>query len=233
MEDKLLFTNQAVQVRDGPVRKKMKFLTGGDSGYNVWPVTQRSVASMPHVDEKIHGEIFVSELPLDSGEEDGGDAEPEETLSDKKYVPFPKEHEEKLTREVMTQFGIDVGVFLNPGAAQCLIACLLLNKRGVGIAKSAAHKAFMEEQLCEAVRIHRLACWTRPQKPQALLAWESRNNTTAGSSTSPPSTLAPQLPSVTQLLGGVQGTGRAPPIAAGGGPSVVTTGLAAFGAAAM
>ena len=127
----VVFTYQAVP-RQSTGRKRMKYLSDGtslgDTAFNVWPVPVICVANMPKVSAKIHDDIFDQDVAQDSGAEDGSGAAVAEDLGDN-LIPFPRELSDKLAREMIHVWEIDVGVIFNPGSGKALLAFILENRR--------------------------------------------------------------------------------------------------------
>ena len=92
--------------------------------------------------------------------------------------PFPREFHERLTREMIYVWELDVGIIFNPGSGKSLLAFILENRRAVAIVKNKAHRDFIMNNLSEAVKTQGLAPDTRPAKPEELTAWETRKGST-------------------------------------------------------
>ncbi len=154
----------------------MKYLMEGqspaDTYFNVWPVPVLPVASMAKVTQAVHAEIFADDEPQDSGAEDGAGSVVVAYLGEK-VIPFPREMSDKLTREMIHIWSVEVGVIFNPGAGLALLAFILENKRAVGIMKNKAHRDFVKGLLIESVKTMNLAPDTRPPKPTELTTREA------------------------------------------------------------
>ena len=246
----LVFTYQVVP-RQGGGRKRMKYLTDGagpgDTAFNVWPVPVTTVSNMPKTSAQVHDEIFANDVAQDSGAEDGSGTAIVQDLGDN-LIPFPREFHERLTREMIYVWELDVGIIFNPGSGKSLLAFILENRRAVAIVKNKAHRDFIMNNLSEAVKTQGLAPDARPAKPEELTAWETRKG-----STCPPA--VPPAPSLC-VAAGVGATTRPPasagmpsppaarrgptllglPVPPAGGPpppQPATGGLAGFGAAVL
>ena len=242
----VVFTYQAVP-RQSTGRKRMKYLSDGtslgDTAFNVWPVPVISVANMPKVSAKIHDDIFDQDVAQDSGAEDGSGAAVAEDLGDN-LIPFPRELSDKLAREMIHVWEIDVGVIFNPGSGKALLAFILENRRAVAIVKNKAHKEFLMQTLTDAVKTFNLAPDTRPAKPEEIVAWEARrggSNAPKAAAPTPAKAPAPAagvaLPPPAAPTSGQAPTLPAPTLpGAPAGPSSQTTsaaGLAAFGSSIL
>ena len=191
----------------------MKHLPGGDTGVNKWPVSVRRFSEMPKVSQTVHDEIFSHDVPVDSGDEEKSMGADLYALSEtEQVVPFPREHDLKLTRQMMDKdsgLGADVGVFLHPGSGECLKAILQEScKRGLGIARNQDHKKFILDNLRNDIRINKRAFIQFPPKPPSLTDWENKSagvkDTTAGVCPPPrPQTPAPSGGSPAPPLSGV------------------------------
>ena len=74
---------------------------------------------------------------------------------------------------------IKVGLFLEVGSGECLLAGLIENIRCVAIFKSVdqTKKSMVFERLATLVKNLRLVKVTLPQKPASLEAWEKKRPT--------------------------------------------------------
>jgi hypothetical protein len=244
----LVFTYQAAP-RHGQTRKRMKFLTDGstpgDTAFNVWPVPLVPVANMPKASSKTHDQIFEDDVAQDSGADDGSGAAVVEDLGDN-FIPFPRESHEKLTREMIHVWEIDVGVLFNPGAGKSCQAFLLENRRAVAIVKNKAHKEYVMSNLTQAVKTQNMAVDTRPARPAELAAWETRRPQGGMPASTPvprPSALTPApatlpgalatLPPPPEVSPPAPAALPSPPAAAVPPAPAAATGIAGFGAAIL
>ena len=85
-----------------------------------------------------------------------------------KVVPFPFELDRVFVEEVIDLMGIKVGIFLEVGSGECLVAALIENIRCVAVFKSTDHKKLTFDRLTSLVKNLRLVKVTLPPKPAAL-----------------------------------------------------------------
>jgi hypothetical protein len=116
---------------------------------------------MDKVTQASHDEICAHDAADDSGAEDGAGTAVTQDLGDS-VVPFPREWNEKLAREMIHVWEIDVGVIWNPSSGKSVLAFILENRRAVGIMNNRAHMEFVVQRLMEAVKANSLA--PDPQK---------------------------------------------------------------------
>ena len=209
----LAFTYQAAPRHDRG-RKRMKYLMDGpnhgDAAFNVWPAPMIPIASMPKVTTKVHDDIFQMDSAVDSGEDDGAGSAAVHDLGDD-AIPFPREYSEKLAREMIFVWGIDVGVIFTPGTGKSLLAFIMENKRAVGIVKNKAHKDLVMQCLSDVVKNQNMAPDARPAKPEALTVWEStrgnapRGNVSAGPAGEGAATIWPAPPAQPPPVSGATG----------------------------
>ena len=147
-------------------------------------------------------------------------------------------------------WGIDTSVLFTVGGGQGLLACMLERKRAVGIVEHPRHRAFVNNNLKQAVKTLRLAPGRRPDKPAELVAWEhSRTvgdkipafwaaSSSASSKAAPSEPVglfatsgAPSAPPAS-LVAGTMGAPPAPAQAAPASAAAAPT-LAAFGQSAL
>ena len=105
----------------------------------MWPAPVTTVSNMPKTSANVHDEIFASDMAQDSGAEDGSGTAIVQDLGDS-LVPFPRDVHERLTREMIHVWELDVGIIFNPGSGKSLLAFILENRRAVAIAKNKAHR---------------------------------------------------------------------------------------------
>ena len=117
--------------------------------------------------------FFANDVAQDSGAEDGSGSAVVQDLGDN-LSPFPREFHERLTRDMIYVWEVDVGIIFNPGSGKSLLAFILENRRAVAIVKNKAHKEFIMNNLAEEVEMQGLAPDTQPAKPDELTAWETR-----------------------------------------------------------
>lgn len=98
LENFLIFTYQNPPNSNVAGRKRMKYLSGGDTYYNNWPAPAVPTSTMAKCTEKQHEEIFRNQEPVDSGDEDGTMGADAQSLGDNVY-PFPREHSHELTQD--------------------------------------------------------------------------------------------------------------------------------------
>ncbi len=169
-EDHLLFTYHLAPVEFQ--RKRMRYLSGGDTFWNTWPCPMVAISQMPRVTTDQHDKIFAGCVPMESGD-DTAPMEPEsQTLGDN-VIPFPHEHSKMLTKEIINVFSVRVLVALNAGAGESMKAVLEESIRGVAIARNKAHKDFVFGLLSMFVKEQRLHQAQLPPKPMELTRWES------------------------------------------------------------
>jgi len=173
LENHLLFSFQQAPGGGLASRKRMKYLTGGDTYINNWPTPALAVSQMPKCSPKIHDDIFRGEMAVESGDEDntmGGQAS---TLAGDMVIPFPREHPFCLTQEMIHVFNIELLVDMTPGSGQSAFAAISENIKAIVVCKNTAHKTFILENLAELVKAHRLVRFVPPAKPAEVIAWES------------------------------------------------------------
>ena len=123
----------------GSIRKRMQYLSlggsPGDTANNSWLVPLVPVANMAKVTQASHAEIVARDAADDSGAEDGAGTAVTQDLVDS-VIPFPREWNEKLARELIHVWKIDLGVTLNPRSGKSLLAFILENRRAVGITEN-------------------------------------------------------------------------------------------------
>ena len=115
-------------------RKKMRFLDGGHTAVNRWPVKAMELFQRLQTTQDEHDKIFDGEAGLESGEEDTYTDE-FAALGDK-VVPFPFELHRTFWREVYHVWSIKAAVFLEVGSGECLFAAILEHTKCLGIFKS-------------------------------------------------------------------------------------------------
>ena len=171
-------------------RKKMRHLPGGDTGINKWPMRLRKLQEMKMCTQDEHDEIFNHDPPLESGDDQPGGASIDDLIDAKKVVAFPREHTSHLTRQMMDHeggLGADVLIAVHPGSGESLKAILYEGgMRGIGIARNAAHKRFIMDNLREDIRVNKRAKINYPPKPPALLEWEKKVAGFSGARAGPP-----------------------------------------------
>ncbi len=156
-------------------RKKMRYLGGGHSAVNIWPVADTPWPQRLQTTQEEHDKIFEGAVALESGDE-GTFSEQSTHLGDK-VVPFPFELNRCFVQEVLHIWDIKVAVFLEVGSGECLMACILEKTRSVAVFKSYAHKKVVFARLAEMVKNHRLVSITLPEKPVAMRNWEASHHT--------------------------------------------------------
>ena len=179
LENHLLFTYLCPPGAGLHGRKKMKYLAGGDTYFNNWPVPATPMANMAKCTEGQHQDIFRDDVVVDSGEEDGTMGADAQSLGDR-VIPFPREHAAHLTQEMIHIWGIDLVIDLSPGSGQTQLAVILENIRGVCVAKNLAHKVFIMDTLMEKVRAHNLVRHMPTPKWPELAAWEAAHQVARG-----------------------------------------------------
>ena len=212
-------------------RKRMKYLVGGDTYVNNWPVPAFPMANMAKTTTEINDSIWRDATDeADSGQEDGSAGADTTSLGDK-VIPFPQETSHILTREMISVWKIELVVELDGAAGQSMLAVLMENIRGVCVARNASHKNFIMESLVDAARAHQLVRHTPPAKSPELSAWESRHATTPPM---PPTQLPAHSPVKEPAATSWSGAATPPPVppshsGPSPGPRVGPSPLAAFG----
>ena len=178
LENHLMFAYQSAPGGGLNSRKRMKYLTGGDTYINNWPTPALAVTQMAKCPAKTHDDIFKDEMAIESGDEDNTAGAQASTLTNDTVIPFPREHPPCLTQEMIHVFGADLLVDLTPGSGQSPMAAILENIKAVVICKNTAHKTFVLETLSDLVKFHKLVRHTPPVKPAELVAWETARAST-------------------------------------------------------
>ena len=178
LENHLMFAYQSAPGGGLNSRKRMKYLTGGDTYINNWPTPALAVTQMAKCPAKTHDDIFKDEMAIESGDEDNTAGAQASTLTNDTVIPFPREHPPCLTQEMIHVFGADLLVDLTPGSGQSPMAAFLENIKAVVICKNTAHKTFVLETLSDLVKFHKLVRHTPPVKPAELVAWETARAST-------------------------------------------------------
>lgn len=173
LENHLVFTYQCPPGAGLSGRKRMKYLPGGDTYFNNWPVPAMPLANMTKCSEVTHDEIFRGAIAVDSGDEEDGTMGAEGVSLGDRVVPFPREHSALLTQEMIHIWGVDLVIDLSPASGQTQLAVILENIRGICVVKNSAHKTFVMDSLMEKVRALNLVRHTPPSKFPELEAWEA------------------------------------------------------------
>ena len=168
-EHHFLFTSQSPPRKDS--RKKMRYLSG-HSSINTWPVADKPLNQQLQITLTEHDKLFDGQVG-DDGEPSDEPTFPLHSLGEK-VVPFPFELDRAFVQEVIDLMDIKVGIFLEVGSGECLLAALLENIRCVGVFKSTDHKNLTFERLAQIVKSLRLVKVTLPPKPAALDEWERK-----------------------------------------------------------
>ncbi len=166
----LLFTYQSPPDANR-TRKKMRYLGGGHSAINTWPVADMPWAQRLQTTQEEHDKIFDGAVGVESGDE-GTYSELSTGLGDK-VVPFPFELNRSFVQEVLHIWDIKVAVFLEVGSGECLMASILEKARSVAVFKSTTHKKVVFARLLEMVKNQRLVTVKLPEKPVAMKNWEA------------------------------------------------------------
>jgi len=173
IEDKVIFTS--IKGFQHALCGRMKFLKV-DTFFNRWPVPVLAIPTMPQLSDTLTENMFEADtgsarLETDLGEEDGGDVSLD--VADGMTIPFPHEHHQLLTQEMMHVFQAEILVDATPGSGIKLLAVLLSNLRAVAICKNATQAKFVMKNLEMWSRQRKLVPGFEPlSKPEELLAFE-------------------------------------------------------------
>ena len=138
---------------------------------------------------------------------------------DDKVVPFPFELDRVFVQEVIDLMGIKVGIFLEVGSGECLVASLIENIRCVAVFKSTDHKNSIFDRLASIVKNLRLVKLTLPPKPAALEAWER----TKPAEVPKAAAVAPAAPAVAPTITPAPAYGQPASSTSGPTPTIATS----------